>query len=97
MTGDSLMRISLRTVGRLLVAGVLTQPQAAALVRWAWCKASFELMPSGSTSTPAERGAIAAAANTEHWCETCVGVPHRVTFKSEKCPACRDDEKRGAA
>lgn len=95
MTGDSLMRISLRTVGRLLVNGVLTQTQAAALVRWAWRKASFELLPAGATSSEEARRNDSWAASNDHFCVVC--QVHRADFAGGRCPGCRDDEKRGAA
>lgn len=81
--------VALRTAGRLLADQRVPLIVAASLVRSAWAKSSADLLPAGATSGTGERAAMAAAEQTEWWCATCEGIPHRVTFAAERCPVCR--------
>lgn len=91
---DSLMTVTLRAVGRLLVAGAITHDVAAAMVRTTWARQSFALMPSGSTSTTEGRATMAAAAGNDWWCRC--GY-YRASCSGGLCPSCADDERRGVA
>ena len=92
---ESLLRATLRAVGRLQVRGVIDRALAASIIRRSWVESSAELMPEGSThgSYEAQRWALAVGAH-EHWCATCPGIPHRVSMPGQKCPSCADDERR---
>lgn len=91
--GESLLRITLRAVGRLLTRGVITRETGALMIRSAWAKASFELLPSERTGNGQEAGNMRLAEGNDHWCVRCQS--YRTAHEGGLCPSCMDDDRRG--
>lgn len=94
----SLLRLTLRAVGRLLADGTISRDLAAAMVRNAWAKSAAELLPAGHTSSAEHLATLHAAAGNDHWCEFCPEdeFPYRVTAPGTRCPSCLDRERRAS-
>jgi hypothetical protein len=90
---DSHMRITLRAIGRLLVAGTIGRELAAMMVRHAWARCSFDLLPSETTGNSNEPLRMAVATASDHWCVRC--REHRAERTDGLCPLCLDDDRRG--
>lgn len=92
MTALPLFRIAQRTAGRLLVDGVFTLEQAAALIRWSWTQHSTQLLPAEDTGTPLGWENLRAAMANDLWCAACGW--YRAEKAGGLCPSCVDDKAR---